>query len=173
MSDTNPVATPAPIPTGRLVEGDGGIDLVLTRTLPGTIGDAWASVTAPEKTARWLGRWEGVAAPGAMIRLQMGFEEGTAWQQVKIVECDAPRLIRVRTFAEHGSWDLSIELAPAGDHTDLRFVHHGVVPAEAADIGPGWEYYLDQLLAATTGTPMPNWDDYYPAQKAYFEAQLG
>ena len=35
---------------------------------------------------------------------------------------------------------------------------------------PGWEYYLDLLVAARDGGPTPEWDDYYPAQKGYYEA---
>ena len=36
-------------------------------------------------------------------------------------------------------------------------------PAEAADMGPGWDYYLDRLAAARAGTPQPEWETYYPA----------
>jgi len=37
-------------------------------------------------------------------------------------------------------------------------------------MGPGWEYYLDMLVAARDGTPAPVFDDYYPAMKPYYEA---
>jgi hypothetical protein len=45
------------------------------------------------------------------------------------------------------------------------------VPAEIADVGPGWEYYLDQLVAVTTDAPLPSWDDYFPALRGYYEQQ--
>ncbi|WP_198958148.1 MULTISPECIES: hypothetical protein [Amycolatopsis] len=35
------------------------------------------------------------------------------------------------------------------------------------EIGPGWEYYLDLLVAARTGAPRPEFTDYYPAVKPY------
>jgi hypothetical protein len=36
------------------------------------------------------------------------------------------------------------------------------------EIGPGWEYYLDNLVASRGDGPLPTFDTYYPAQKAYF-----
>lgn len=67
----------SPTPTGRIVPTDDGHDLVLTRRLPGSVHDAWASLTEPDRTARWIGRWEGTGGVGARIRLQLGFEEDT------------------------------------------------------------------------------------------------
>ncbi|WP_454296759.1 SRPBCC family protein [Salana multivorans] len=161
-----------PSPTGRLVEGPDGLDLVLTRTLPGTVDEAWAGITDPERTARWFGRWEGDGAPGERIRIQMGFEENAPWVEATIVGCNPPRLLRLLTHSDHGSWDLALEVLEAGGRTELRFVHHGVSPGEVGDVGPGWEYYLDLLVASTTDAPMPGWDDYFPAQREYFQRQV-
>ncbi len=33
---------------------------------------------------------------------------------------------------------------------------------DAASIGPGWDYYLDRLIAARAGADLPVWDTYYP-----------
>ena len=41
--------------------------------------------------------------------------------------------------------------------------------ADVGSMGPGWEYYLDLLVASRDGGPAPAFDDYYPAQKAYYE----
>jgi hypothetical protein len=38
----------------------------------------------------------------------------------------------------------------------------------AGDVGPGWEYYLDMLVAVGEGKALPSFEDYYPAQQAYF-----
>ncbi|GGL40173.1 SRPBCC family protein [Phycicoccus endophyticus] len=162
-----------PHPTGRLVEGREGLDLVVTRTLPGSLQDAWESLTDPERTARWMGRWKGTGAPGETIRVQMAFEEGAPWMEVRVTQCDPPHRLRVVTLSEHAPWDLSFELTGAGDRCELRFVHHGVAPAEVGEVGPGWEYYLDRLLAAATDGPQPSWEDYPDAQRAYYEQQLG
>ncbi|WP_152365529.1 SRPBCC family protein [Microlunatus speluncae] len=159
----------APTPTGRLIPTGDGHDLELTRVLPGTVDDAWASITEPERTARWIGHWEGTGAIGETIKLRLGFEDETPWTDVKITECDAPRRLRVLTFDQAGTWDLSLELAAAGDTAELRFVMHRIDPAMVGEVGPGWEYYLDQLLASMTGGVNPDFNDYFPAQRAYFE----
>jgi hypothetical protein len=65
-----------PTPTGRLVRTPEGRDLVITRTFRAPIEDVWASITEPERTARWFGPWSGEAGPGKTIRYTMAFEEG-------------------------------------------------------------------------------------------------
>jgi hypothetical protein len=54
----------SPQPTGRVVLTSAGADLILTRTFRAAIEDVWKSITDPDCTARWFGRWEGDAAPG-------------------------------------------------------------------------------------------------------------
>ncbi|MFC9606869.1 hypothetical protein ACFTTN_25835 [Streptomyces niveus] len=51
----------------------------------------------------------------------------------------------------------------------VDLIQHRDTEAGLGDIGPGWEYYLDMLGASLDGTPRPVFEDYYPAQKAYFE----
>ena len=58
----------SPTPTGRLF----GDDLVLTRTLRAPIADVWASITEPDRTARWFGPWQGDAGPGSTITVSSG-----------------------------------------------------------------------------------------------------
>jgi len=151
-------------PTG-LVRGN---DLILTRTFRAPIDDVWASVTQPESTARWIGFWEGDAGPGKTVRLQLLHEKGQPWTSVLIEECDAPRHLAVRTKDDAGDWRLELSLTQTGDTTELRFVHHLSDPKLAGDTGPGWEYYLDMLVAARDGQPLPSFEEYYPAQKAYY-----
>lgn len=161
-----------PAPTGRLVRTRDGADLVLHRTFRAPIEDVWESVTVSESTARWFGRWEGEAGPGKMIRVQMGFEEGTAWTNVLIDACEAPRHLAVTTKSEHGEWRLELVLAMDGDTTTLTFTQHFTDASSAGEVGPGWEYYLDMLVAARAGAPLPKFDAYYPAQQAYYLDQL-
>lgn len=58
------------------------------------------------------------------------------------------------------------------DVTTLTFVHHLTDATSVGDIGPGWEYYLDMLIASRGGNPLPSFGDYYPAQREYFVEQL-
>ncbi|MFD6897219.1 hypothetical protein ACFWB0_22090 [Rhodococcus sp. NPDC060086] len=41
--------------------------------------------------------------------------------------------------------------------------------ANVGEVGPGWEYYLDILVAARDGTPQPTFDDYFSSMTGYFE----
>ncbi|WP_432989121.1 SRPBCC family protein [Dactylosporangium sp. CA-233914] len=157
-------------PTGQLVRTADGYDLVLTRTFKADIEDVWASVTESERSARWFGPWEGDAGPGKTIRVRMIQEEGAPWMDLRIDACDPPRRLALSATDEAGAWRLELLLSHDGGITELRFVHHLADAGGAGQIGPGWEYYLDLLVAARDGSPAKSFDDYYPAMKAYFEA---
>ena len=153
-----------PKPTGHV----SGNDLILTRTFRAPIDDVWTSVTESESTARWFGSWEGDAGPGKAVRLQLLHEKGQPWTNVLIEKCEAPRHLVVTMNDESGEWRVELTLTQMGDTTELRFVHHLSDRKLAGDTGPGWEYYLDMLVAAREGQPLPSFDDYYPAQKAHY-----
>jgi uncharacterized protein YndB with AHSA1/START domain len=156
-------------PTGRLFATADGTDLVVTRTFRAPIEDVWASVTESDRTARWFGAWEGEAAPGRTIKLQMAYEEQAPWFDVRIDACEPPRRLAVSTTDDAGGWQLELLLSHADGRTDLRLVHHLNSTDAPGEMGPGWEYYLDMLVAARDGLPTPSFDDYYPAMKPYYE----
>ncbi|MCO1579248.1 SRPBCC family protein [Crossiella sp. SN42] len=158
-----------PLPTGRLFGTDTGADLVLTRSFRAPAEDVWASLTESERTARWFGPWKGEAGPGKTVQVQMVFEEGQAWMDLCIEECVPPRLLKVNTVDEAGVWRLTVEVSEVDGVSELKLVHHRDTLEGAGEIGPGWEYYLDMLVAAREDKPLPSFDDYYPAQKEYFE----
>jgi uncharacterized protein YndB with AHSA1/START domain len=156
-----------PKPTGHVR----GNDLILTRTFRAPIDDVWTSVTESESTARWFGSWEGDAGQGKIVRVQMLHEKGQPWMNVTIEKCEAPRHLLITTKDDCGEWRLELTLTQTGDTTELRFVHHLSDRKLAGDTGPGWEYYLDMLVAAREGKPLPSFEDYYPAQKAHYLEQ--
>jgi uncharacterized protein YndB with AHSA1/START domain len=160
-----------PVPTGRLFHTDSGTDLVLSRTFPASMEDVWASVTESDRTARWFGPWEGDAAPGRTIKVQMAFEEQNPWFDVRIDACEPPRRLAVSTKDDAGAWHLELLLREVDGATELRLVHHLEKVDGVGEIGPGWEYYLDLLVASRAEHPTtpPDFADYYPAQKEYFE----
>jgi uncharacterized protein YndB with AHSA1/START domain len=158
----------SPIPSGRLLRTPEGRDLVLTRTFRAPIEDVWASITEPERTARWFGPWSGDAGPGKTIRYTMAFEEGGPEMQMTIVACDPPKLLAVSAVNDWGSWHLEAHLSESDGVTELRFVQHLTPDTNVGDVGPGWEYYLDNLVASRDGIPLPDFNDYYPAQSAYY-----
>ena len=65
---------------------------------------------------------------------------------------------------------IELLLSHSEGETELRLVHHRDPTDELGAYGPGWEYYLDMLVAARDDLPTPSLDDYFPAMKRYYEA---
>ncbi|GAB3846668.1 SRPBCC family protein [Dactylosporangium cerinum] len=65
---------------------------------------------------------------------------------------------------------LELRLSTVDAGTQLELVHHMPGPDGIGDFGPGWEFYLDALVASRDGTPMPDFNDYYPSMRDYFTA---
>lgn len=159
-----------PLPTGRLVTGDTGRDLVLTRSFRAPIEDVWASITEPDRTARWFATWTGDAGPGKTIRYRMVFEGEMPDAEMTIDACEPPHHLAVSTTDENGTWRLEARLAEQDGTTVLTFVQHLDDGADISSVGPGWEYYLDMLVASHFGQPLPEFDDYYPSQRDHYAA---
>lgn len=159
-----PDGTWTPTPTGG--------DLVVRRAFRAPIEDVWASVTESERTARWFGPWKGDGRPGGTIQIQLVQEEGAPWSEARIEVCDAPRRLSVTTSDAAGSWHLELLLTSTGGGTELRLVHHLTTADGIGEVGPGWEFYLDALVASRSphDTPMPDFTDYYPSMQAYYRS---
>jgi uncharacterized protein YndB with AHSA1/START domain len=156
-----------PVPNGKLVRTADGLDLVVVRTFRAPIEDVWASVTESERTARWWGAWTGVPGVGRTIQYTMAFEAEGPPQEMLIEACEAPVHLAVRGLGNYG-WRLEVHLSEANGVTEMRFTHHLDDKTSAGDVGPGWEYYLDNLVASRSGGTMPDFNDYYPSQKPYY-----
>jgi len=154
-------------PTGRLTATADGYALVVSRTFRAPIEDVWASVTEPDRTARWFGTWKGDAAPGRMIKVQMGFEDEAPWLDKRIDVCDPPQ--RLALSDESGGMRIELLLSHTRGLTELQLLHHLDTTDEAGAYGPGWEYYLDSLVAARDDLPTPMFDD-YSGMQPYYEA---
>jgi uncharacterized protein YndB with AHSA1/START domain len=160
-----------PTPTGQVTPTAIGRDLVLERVLPGSIEDAWASITESDRLARWFCTWTGEPRVGATLELTLVAEEGDARSQAEILACEPPTHLAVSTHDQGGTWLLEATLTPIDSkHTRLRLVHHLDEEAKSEDVGPGWEYYLDRLVAAMNGNPMPDFDDYWPSLSSAYAA---
>ena len=156
--------------TGRLIATPSGRDLVLTRHFPAPIEDVWASITESDRTARWFAAWEGEPGVGSRITLTLVAEEGQPTTAATIDACDPPTRLAISTVDEHGSWHLEATLAPVGDGTELTFVQHLDPEADPSEVGPGWEYYLDRLVAAEAGAPLPDFDSYFPRLQEHYRS---
>ena len=158
-----------PTPTGHVTPTAEGRDLVLERVLPGSIDDAWASITESDRLGRWFCTWTGEPRVGATVELTLVAEEGDAKSHAEIIACEPPTRLVVSTQDPSGSWLLEATLTPIdGNSSRLRFVHHLDDQANPEEVGPGWEFYLDRLVASMDGSPTPEWDDYWPSLSAAY-----
>ena len=152
-------------PLGRRAARDGCQHVVFTRTFAAPIGDVWAACTEPHRMERWIGTWTGDPASGE-IAFRMTAEGEDVPEEVYLVEaCEPPSRFVVRSrdaapFSEDGSgprvaWQHTLELTEADGRTTLTFtqvVPDGPLGADlVASVGPGWDYYLDRLVAAVDG----------------------
>lgn len=159
-------------PTGSLVTLDDGTRaLVLARTFDSGIDDVWASLTESERTAAWFGRWSGAPGVGATIQIRMGFEDDAPAVDAHIDACESPIHLALTFTDTAGVWSLDLRLAEHAGVTTLVFTQPLDDPVAVESIGPGWEWYLDMLLASRDGAPQPRFDDYYPAQSTYYAEQ--
>jgi uncharacterized protein YndB with AHSA1/START domain len=159
----------SPRPTGRLEATNEGRDLVLERSFRASIDDVWASITESERTARWFASWTGDAGPGKTIRYRLELEDGKPEGDMRIDACEPPHHLAVSSIDEYGAWRLEAWLEHSDGITTLRFVHHLDEGVDVGSVGPGWEYYLDALVASRDGTEPHPFDDYYPAQQEYYQ----
>lgn len=159
-------------PTGRLTLIGSRADLELARHFKASIEDVWESITDPDSMSRWIGTFSGEPGPGKTVQFRMLFEQGDAVSDVLIEACEPPRRLVVSAKDDHGNWHLELLLRSEGDTTTLTFIQHLDDPKQAGDVGPGWEYYLDMLVAARNGEPRPSFDEYYPSQRDHYLKQL-
>lgn len=145
-------------PTGHVRITADGRELVIERTFRASIDDVWASLTEPERFARWYGPMEGEAAPGRTIHVTMIAEDEIAPQPAVIRECDPPHRFRVDLGDVGEPWHLTVELTESHGVTTMTFVQTLTAELDVADVGPGWEFYADRLTASRDDVEMPDWE---------------
>ena len=163
--------------TGRRAIRNGFDSVVLERTFPAPIESVWAAVTESDRLERWVGTWAGDPASGAVLFRMNAEGYGVEPETMSIDECDPPRrLVLTSTPPGEGNvWHFVLELAELDGTTTLTFSQSVPDADLAAGVGPGWEYYLDRLVAAETGGDVAAIDfgDYHPAQSDRYRAMFG
>jgi uncharacterized protein YndB with AHSA1/START domain len=163
-----------PVPNGRIVRLAGVLSLHIDRTFDAPIEDVWAAITEPERLARWLGTWRGDPAEGRVL-FRMLFEEGADEHDMEIRECRPPERLAVTSHVGEWQWQLAVDLTEHDGITTLSFSQPGVDHDDVPSVGPGWEYYLDRLVAVESGGAPPETADferdYYPAMSEYYLGQ--
>ena len=186
--------SPAPIPTG--IRTDRGI--AITRRFPLPPAELWHWLTDPDRTAQWFGRWSGDPSTGE-VAAQLSAEEGAPMSTSAIHECTAPQRLVLGTGP---GWVIALDITadsgvltgsqdesaggetPPGSTDDsagrtriggsvLTLSQDMEDAAFAAEVGPGWEYYLDRLVAATEGCDaeaIAFEPDYLPGMAEHYRA---
>lgn len=158
--------------TGRVVRTESGRKIEIVRTFRASIDDVWQCVVDSEKLDRWIGSWSGDPATGH-VTFVMTAEGSEVEEPVTIHACEAPRFLDVETAQGGGTWRMSTTLSEEAGITTLVFTQDVVEGEDFSSFGIGWEYYLDRLVAVLAGDSFAAWEDYYPAQEAYWkEADL-
>lgn len=158
--------------TGRRATREGHDCVVFDRTFRAPIESVWAAVTEPDRLERWIGTWSGDPASGSVIFRMTAEGEDAPAEGVGINECDPPHRLSVtmNVEGEANSWHLVLELVHEDGTTTLTFSQRMSDAETASSVGPGWEYYLDRLVASEAGQDVSGvlWEDYYPAQSDYY-----
>lgn len=158
--------------TGTVCDIEGKPNLVILRRFRATADEVWRELTSSDRLERWIGRWEGDPASGHVTFFMTAEDPDASGEDYTILECDRPRRFVGDTSAGAGAWRLWFELAEdsPGD-TVLTFGQRLGPEDEVGSIGPGWEYYLDRLVAAHAGVDVAtvSWSDYFPALQPGYE----
>jgi uncharacterized protein YndB with AHSA1/START domain len=158
-------------PTGRAAHVDGQPAVVFEREFRAPIDDVWAAVTEPDRLERWFGTWSGDPASGS-VEVRMNAEgEDVSGSRYDIVRCEPPRHLAVRVPYGDGAWDLRLDLRADAEVTVLALTQVFDDLKGLENIGPGWDWYLDRLVAAETGGDVSALDfdrDYYPALRDHY-----
>jgi uncharacterized protein YndB with AHSA1/START domain len=164
-----------PTATGRRVERGGATYVVFHREFRAPIDDVWAAVTEPARLERWIGTWSGDPASGSIeFRMTAEAEDAPA-ETHRILECDPPRRLVTESSGPDDTtpWRLELDLAEADGVTVLTFGQRADgIPVDS--VGPGWDYYLDRLVAVHAGRDVAGvaWDDYYPSLADHYRAEF-
>lgn len=154
--------------TGHYMLKPDGLYLQFDRLFHAPIEDVWFSLTNPTAMQAWIGTYTGRPATGG-VRFMMTFEDNPEWQNVSILECDPPHRFLADSGPAPTGMRVFCHLVEGGGMTTLTLGQRLPNPADAASMGPGWDYYLDRLAAARASRPMPAWEEYYPALSRFYQ----
>lgn len=172
MSDTTtptgtgvPAGTGGPVPRGTVEHGPTGAELVVMRTFRAPAVDVWASLTESDRLARWIGYWDGDPATGRVQFFMTAESDDPEPEEYRITRCEPPYRFAGDTAVGDQTWHLGFDLTEADGVTTLVFRQLLGPSDDARNVGPGWEYYLDRLVAVREGRDASTveWEPYLAA----------
>lgn len=156
-------------PTGRVARDADGLEVIVSRSIPAPASEVWEWVTRPEQVRRWYGAFRGTPRPGSVHSVKLTAEEGSPTVRIAVVECVPGERYVIETAGVAAPWRITVSVADLGASSRLFIAQRIETAREAGEAGPGWEYYLDRLIAAREGGRMPDFADYFPSQRPYYE----
>ena len=167
----------SPSASGRHEERDGAPYLVFERTFRAPAEAVWAAITEPGRLERWIGTWSGDPASGAVTFRMTAEGDDVPEETITIDSCEPPTRLVMRSVTPDDPdrlWRWDVELTEAAGVTTLTFAQEVTDPEVAESVGPGWDYYLDRLVAAEAGGDVAAlaWDDYFPALRRHYRDAL-
>ncbi len=154
---------------GRVVRDALGLELIVERRVPLSGAETWEWLTASARLKKWIGPRRGRAVVGGTLDLTMTAEEGSPTSTLTLEACEPGTRYTVAFGESADAWRVTIAIADLGSSTAVYLKQRLTSARDAGSIGPGWEWYLDRMLAAIAGTDMPDFDEYLTVQRPYYE----
>ena len=122
-----------------------------------------------------IGSWSGDPASGSVDFRMTAEAEDAPIEPHRILECDPPRRLVTESASPEDDatvWRLEVDLVEEGGVTTFTFGQRVQDGLSVESVGPGWDYYLDRLVAAEAGDDVGDvaWDDYYPALAEHYRS---
>ncbi|KAA1424765.1 polyketide cyclase [Mumia zhuanghuii] len=161
-------------PTGRREDRDGTDYLVYRRRFAAPIDDVWAAITDPDRLSPWIGTWEGDPESGEVTFYMTAEGDDVPGQTYTIDVCEKPRRLVTRSASPSGvpgdEWVIELDLDDDEGFTTLTFAQAMPDAETAASVGPGWDYYLDRMVASERGEDLDDIDfeQYLADQSEYY-----
>ncbi|WP_313291312.1 SRPBCC family protein [Rhizobium rhizoryzae] len=158
--------------------------LVIKRLLPGPIERAWSYLMDSDLRSRWLASGEITPEVGTSFELTwrndsltdgpgsprpegFGAEHSLA---CRVLAIDPPRRL---AFTWGTSAEVVFDLKEQGNQVLFTITHSGVSErAMLLMVSAGWHAHLDTLLAASTGSPRPDFWTEWTRLKAEYDRRL-
>lgn len=156
-------------PSGRVNRDRAGLELIVSRRIAAPAAEVWGWVTDPALVKQWFGSFRASPKVGSTFSVKLLAEEGSPSVRMAVLECTPGERYVVEALDPGQPWHVTVSVADLGGAAMVFLGQRLETAREAGSIGPGWEYYLDRLLAARSGSPMPEFVDYFPSQKPYYE----
>jgi uncharacterized protein YndB with AHSA1/START domain len=127
---------------------DGRPTLRLERRLAHPVGAVWTAITDPQELTQWFpSTIEGELRDGSRLSFSFPEYDEVPDMEGRVTAFDPPRELGFDWGTDH----IRFELAPAGEHTDLRLTVRLDSADKAARDGAGWHVCLALLEASLDG----------------------